>query len=323
MFQWWIDDGRLNERTNGSFFLLSLALWPQATTVHQSTRLHSSKGGRDMKGNRKGWREKQRERESGRKQSQRYCDTQRFLVSFWNLMNQTWCLHTHTPTHPHTHINPTLPVMTTWAYSCQNGLQRKAPKTSTYILSSFELGHPWSPVQTCQHVFPSQECQIFHKFHYEFPKLWKCSRYPCIRQKPLSTTLPLVCVLAWALNFQSPNSECCGIPWYFRQQHASNFAATVCREPFPVSACQCPRAPKPGSKIDGFPSLLRTMSGLHRALTPTSFNTFGMNWNAARSDHLTSVSLDLTNAPRTEWEQIPAASFQKLVESLPRRMEVD
>ena len=213
--------------------------------------------------------------------------------------------------------------MTTWAYSCQNGLQRKAPKTSTYILSSFELGHPWSPVQTCQHVFPSQECQIFHKFHYEFPKLWKCSRYPCIRQKPLSTTLPLVCVLAWALNFQSPNSECCGIPWYFRQQHASNFAATVCREPFPVSARQCPRAQKPGSKIDGFPSLLRTMSGLHRALTPTSFNTFGMNWNAARSDHLTSVSLDLTNAPRTEWEQIPAASFQKLVESLPRRMEVD
>ena len=111
--------------------------------------------------------ERERERESGRKQSQRYCDTQRFLVSFWNLMNQTWCLHTHAHTHTHTHTNPTLPVMTTWAYSCQNGLQRKAPKTSTYILSSFELGHPWSPVQTCQHVSPSQECQFFfYKSHY-------------------------------------------------------------------------------------------------------------------------------------------------------------
>ena len=40
----------------------------------------------------------------------------------------------------------------------------------------------------------------------------------------------------------------------------------------------------------------------------------------ARPRHPTSVP-DLTHALVAEWKQIPAAMFQQLVESLPRRME--
>ena len=39
-----------------------------------------------------------------------------------------------------------------------------------------------------------------------------------------------------------------------------------------------------------------------------------------RSNHPTSV-LDLTNALVAEWKQVPSAMFQRLVESLPRRVE--
>ena len=190
--------------------------------------------------------ERERERESGRKQSQRYCDTQRFLVSFWNLMNQTWCLHTHAHTHTHTHTNPTLPVMTTWAYSCQNGLQRKAPKTSTYILSSFELGHPWSPVQTCQHVSPSQECQFFFlQISLCNLELRKGSRHPCIRQKRLSTSLLSVRVwLSWLGPLTSYRVTLNAAA--YRDISGNSMLQTLqqqfCREHFPVSARQGPRA---------------------------------------------------------------------------------
>ena len=68
----------------------------------------------------------------------------------------------------------------------------------------------------------------------------------------------------------------------------------------------------------------KNLIGLHRALTSTSSNTFGTNWNAdcepgliAKHQCPTSVILV------TEWRQVPAAMFQHLVESLPRRVEVD
>jgi hypothetical protein len=60
------------------------------------------------------------------------------------------------------------------------------------------------------------------------------------------------------------------------------------------------------------------MTGLNRAL-----NTFGMNWNddcEPGLNHPTSVS-DHTNALVAEWKQVPAAMFQHLVESIPRRVQ--
>ena len=62
------------------------------------------------------------------------------------------------------------------------------------------------------------------------------------------------------------------------------------------------------------------LTGLHRALTSTTLNTFGMNWNAARPNRPISVP-DLTNAVVAERKKIPAAMLQHLVESLPRRVE--
>jgi hypothetical protein len=59
------------------------------------------------------------------------------------------------------------------------------------------------------------------------------------------------------------------------------------------------------------------LTDLHRALTSTPSNTFGINWNADCEPGLiapTSVP-DLTNA------LVPAAIFQHLVESLPRRVK--
>ena len=66
------------------------------------------------------------------------------------------------------------------------------------------------------------------------------------------------------------------------------------------------------------------MTGLHRTLTSTLSNTFGMNWNAdcepggLIAQH---QCADLTNALVTEWKKVPSVMFQPLVESLPRREE--
>ena len=67
----------------------------------------------------------------------------------------------------------------------------------------------------------------------------------------------------------------------------------------------------------------KNLTSLHRALTSTPSNTFGMNWNADYEPNLITqhqwpTSLMLYVA---EWKQIPAAMFQHLVESLPRRVE--
>ena len=62
--------------------------------------------------------------------------------------------------------------------------------------------------------------------------------------------------------------------------------------------------------------------GLHRALTSTPSNTFGMNWNADCEPGLIAQHQCLTSLMLVaEWKQVPAAIFQHLVESLPRRME--
>ena len=50
------------------------------------------------------------------------------------------------------------------------------------------------------------------------------------------------------------------------------------------------------------------LTGLHRALTSTPSNTFGMNWNADCEPGLiaqTSVP-DVTNALVAEWKQVPS-----------------
>ena len=66
----------------------------------------------------------------------------------------------------------------------------------------------------------------------------------------------------------------------------------------------------------------QNLTCLHRVLTATPSNTFGMNWNADCEpgliiQHQCSTSLMLM----AEWKQVPAAMFQHLVESLPRRVE--
>ena len=70
-------------------------------------------------------------------------------------------------------------------------------------------------------------------------------------------------------------------------------------------------------------SVWKNLTGLHGALTSTPSNTFGMNWNAdCEPDIIAQHQLpDLTNALVAEWKQIPAAMFQNLVESLPRRVQ--
>ena len=83
-------------------------------------------------------------------------------------------------------------------------------------------------------------------------------------------------------------------------------------------------------------SMWKNLTGLHRALTSTPSNTFGspihrhkcvksnggMNWNGDCEpglivQHQCTTSLMLV----AEWKQEPAAMFQRLVESLPRRVE--
>ena len=68
---------------------------------------------------------------------------------------------------------------------------------------------------------------------------------------------------------------------------------------------------------------VENMTGMHRALTSTPSNTFEINWNTdCEPGLITQHQLpDLTNALVAEWKQVPAAMFQHLVESLPRRVE--
>ena len=66
----------------------------------------------------------------------------------------------------------------------------------------------------------------------------------------------------------------------------------------------------------------KNLTGLHIALTSTPSITFGMNWNTdcepgliAQHQYPTSLML------LAEWKQVPAAMFQHLVESLPRKVK--
>ena len=66
----------------------------------------------------------------------------------------------------------------------------------------------------------------------------------------------------------------------------------------------------------------KNLIGLHRALTSTPSNTFGMNWNAdCEPDLIAQHQCPTSRMFVAEWKQIPAAMFQHFVESLPRRVE--
>ena len=66
----------------------------------------------------------------------------------------------------------------------------------------------------------------------------------------------------------------------------------------------------------------KNLTGLHRALTSTPSNTFGMNWNTNLEPGLIAQHQCLTSLMLvTEWKQVPTAMFQHLVESHPRRVE--
>lgn len=122
MIQWWNDE-RLNQRANGSFLSRSHSFansYGDSINQHNFTPVKRKRDERQCKATGKDG--ERRERERGRKQSQRHCDTQGFLVSFWNLMNQTVSTHTHA----HTHASPTLPIKTAWVDSCRDGLKEKA-----------------------------------------------------------------------------------------------------------------------------------------------------------------------------------------------------
>ena len=69
-------------------------------------------------------------------------------------------------------------------------------------------------------------------------------------------------------------------------------------------------------------SVWKNLTGLHRALISTPSNTFGMNWNTDCKPGLIAQHQCLTSRMlMAEWKQVPAAMFQHLVESLPRRVE--
>ena len=69
-------------------------------------------------------------------------------------------------------------------------------------------------------------------------------------------------------------------------------------------------------------SVWKNLTGLHRVLPSTPSNTFGMNLKAdcepgLIAKHQCPTLLILM----AEWKQVPAAMFQHLVESFPRRVE--
>lgn len=71
---------------------------------------------------------------------------------------------------------------------------------------------------------------------------------------------------------------------------------------------------KQALEMNAFPSLVRrNLTGLLKALTSDPSNAFGMNWDIHCQPSLvrsTTSAVTLTNALVSEWEQIPAASFQ-------------
>uniref|UniRef100_A0A0E9Y2E0 Uncharacterized protein n=1 Tax=Anguilla anguilla TaxID=7936 RepID=A0A0E9Y2E0_ANGAN len=58
----------------------------------------------------------------------------------------------------------------------------------------------------------------------------------------------------------------------------------------------------------------KNLTGLHKALTSTPSNTFGIHWKANYQPGLIAQSVpNLTNALLAAWRQIPAAVLQRPV----------
>ncbi len=97
--QWWIDDGRLNQRTNRSFFLFSLTLLWTATVVsiNQHNFTPVKEGGRETRGNR---RASERARERQETESEVLWHTG--LLGFFLKLDESDLVSTHTRPHTHT-----------------------------------------------------------------------------------------------------------------------------------------------------------------------------------------------------------------------------
>lgn len=175
--------GEMTEWKNGQV-LLSIFSFAYSS-VFPSINTHSlqwRRKGDESQSNATG---KERERESGRKQSQRYCDTQGFLVSFWNLMNQTWCLHTHTHTHP---PNPSWLHGPIHAKMAER--EKMLIKPNIYIPSPPNLGHPWSPVWTCHRLSLTRTPPFTNLTMYP----WSCINGPGINAGDRNVSSQLSCV---------------------------------------------------------------------------------------------------------------------------------
>ncbi len=159
-------------------FVFSHSSMNSYSGFHQSTQLHSSEG-RRKRDERQQERERASEQERDRKQSQRYCDTQGFLVSFWNLMNQTWSLHTHAHTHTHTLAQPYLswlhgPIHAMMAY------REKLLKPAFTFLPPLNLDI--SGVQSrLVNIALFQKNVRLYRSDFVPLKLQKYSSHPCIR----------------------------------------------------------------------------------------------------------------------------------------------
>ena len=68
-------------------------------------------------------------------------------------------------------------------------------------------------------------------------------------------------------------------------------------------------------------SVWKNLTGLHRALTSTPLNTFGMNWNSNYEPGLIALHQCPTSLMLLWHQSVPAAMFQLLLEILPRRVE--
>lgn len=88
---------------------------------------------------------------------------------------------------------------------------------------------------------------------------------------------------------------------------ALEFRFTTTKRPKPVPVCWCPCSQPEVHKDMVCLGWCGRMSGLHRALTSSSLNTSGINWNTD------CVPCLLIDALVTEWAQIPISTFQNKV----------
>ena len=102
-----------------------------------------------------------------------------------------------------------------------------------------------------------------------------------------------------------------------------SFLATGLGKALSCFSMTMPPCTKRGPDRNGLSrSVWKNLTGLHTALTSTPLNTFGRNWNTNCEPGLITQHQCPTTALVAEWKQVPAAMFQHLAESLPRRVEV-